>query len=126
VTLKKDPNFPLKTTKLDIEVSTRSIYQIFYAIGEMIHDRSQLEMLDFQLPAENVVEQPLINVKVGEPNVLGLNDCFSSVNFEGRSYCVPRDGADNTKRIFGILNALLALKQSVSDQPVTQTVRITQ
>jgi hypothetical protein len=39
---------------------------------------------------------------------------------------VPVEGAANTKRIFGILNALLALKQSNADLPTTQTVRIAQ
>lgn len=37
---------------------------------------------------------------------------------------MPLDGADNTKKIFNILNALLALKTSPGDLPVTQTVRI--
>jgi hypothetical protein len=123
-----DPNFPLAGVKMDIEVSTRSIYQIFYALGGMIRSGANVELLDFGLPAETVDEQPLVSVRVGQQslNPFGPSDCFSSLGFEGRSYCVPQDGADNTKRIFGILNALLALKQSVSDQPVTQTVRVTQ
>ena len=37
---------------------------------------------------------------------------------------MPQDGADNTKKIFNIINALLALKTTAGDLPVTQTVRI--
>jgi hypothetical protein len=91
----------------------------------MVRSGSNITLMDFNLPAERVEESPLVDVEVRGADLLGRGDCFSALNFEGRSYCVPQD-ADNTKRIFGILNALLALKQSVSDQPVTQTVRITQ
>lgn len=119
-----DPGF-LQGKKLDIEVSTRSIYQIFYALGGMVRTGANITLLDFGLPSEKEEEQPLIGIQVAGESPIGRDGCFSRLNFEGRSYCVPQD-ADNTKRIFGILNALLALKQSVSDQPVTQTVRITQ
>jgi len=121
-----DPNFPLSGVKMDVEVSTRSIYEIFYALGGMVHSGANLTLLDFGLPAEKIDEEQLVNVKVGQFNVLPPGDCFSALNYEGHSYCVPLEGASNTKRIFGILNALLALKQSITDQPVTQTVRVEQ
>ena len=55
---------------------------------------------------------------------MGGSGCFVDLGYEGERYCVPLEGVDNTKKIFNILNALLAPKTSPGDLPVTQTVRI--
>jgi hypothetical protein len=118
-----DKSFPLHDQQLQIDVSTRSIYEIFYYLGRIIDSGKQVELQPFSLPAETIPQEPLIDIKV-DSSATDAGGCFSAVKYEGQSYCVPRHGAANTKRVFGILNALLALKQSVSDLPNTQTVRI--
>ena len=103
-----------------IDVTTRSIYGIFYYLGQMIANGDPVSLHDYHVPNETTQEAPLINVREGG---LGAGPCFTEVEYEGRSYCAPLE-ADNTKRIFALLNALIALKQSPGDLPITQTVRI--
>ena len=120
-----DKTFPLHDQQLQIDVSTRSIYEIFYYLGRIIHAGKEVDLQAFNLPAETIPQEPLLDIRVNNGATFPeAGGCFSAVRYEGDAFCVPRQGADNTKRVFGILNALLALKQSVSDLPNTQTVRI--
>jgi len=120
-----DKSFPLHDQQLQIDVSTRSIYEIFYYLGSIIHSGKEVDLQPFNLPAETIVQEPLLDIRVNKPATLSeAGGCFSAIKYEGDSFCVPHEGARSTKRVFGILNALLALKQSVSDLPNTQTVRI--
>jgi len=120
-----DKSFPLHDQQLQIDVSTRSIYEIFYYLGRIINSGKEMDLQPFNLPAETIPQEPLIDIQVdNSASFADTGGCFSAIKYEGQSYCVPRKGADNTKRVFGILNALLALKQSVSDLPNTQTVRV--
>jgi hypothetical protein len=113
--------------KLQIEVTTRSIFEIFYYLGRIVNSRQAVNLQAFEdLPAERIVAEPLIEVQEGGHYSDDGGACFTEVTYERQSYCVPVEGAANTKRIFGILNALLALKQSNADLPTTQTVRIAQ
>jgi hypothetical protein len=115
----------LNGQSLQVDVTTRSIYGVFYYLGSlMAHEQmTRVHLRHYDLPSENTVDAPLLNVlTTGKPS----GGCFAAVGYGGANYCVPNDNADNTKRIFGILNALLALKQSIADQPITQTVRIQQ
>ena len=120
-----DQSFALHDQKLQIDVTRRSIYEIYYYLGRIIHGGTPVDLQAFDLPAEKIEAAPLIDVVTGHTLLMG-EDCFSGVSYEGETYCVPREGAQNTKHIFGILNALIALKQSTGDIPVTQTVRIEQ
>jgi hypothetical protein len=52
--------------------------------------------------------------------------CYLAVNYEGMNYCVPAEGATNTKRILGLLVQLIALNTAIEDVPVTPTVRVVQ
>ena len=122
---------PLQGEPLEVVVTTRSIYGMFYYLGDIIgHDDEAVVHLHHydSLPAETTVEEPLINVLAGKNLPFGPDGCFSKVFYEGGTFCAPEtgDGADNTKRIIAILNALLALKQSNADTPTTQSVRIEQ
>jgi hypothetical protein len=113
--------------KLQIEVTTRSIFEIFYYLGRIVNSRQAVDLQAFtDLPAERIAAEPLIEVQEGGRYADDGGACFSDVTYERQTYCVPVTGAANTKRIFGILNALLALKQSNNDLPTTQTVRIAQ
>jgi hypothetical protein len=122
-----DKGFILHDRQLQIDVTTRSIYGIFYYLGRMIRSGQGVELQAFNLPAEKIEASSLLDVTTGGRfGAASPSGCFSAVSYEGQSYCVPLEGADNTKRIFGILNALIALKQSPGDLPITQTVRIQQ
>ncbi len=121
-----DPSFsPLRDQQLEIDVTTRSIYEVYYYLGRIIHAGQPMDLQAFDLPAEKIAAAPLIDV-VTNRGLVADTGCFSAVRYEDEVYCVPREGAENTKHIFGILNALIALKQSTGDIPVTQTVRIQQ
>jgi hypothetical protein len=120
-----DPTFPLHDQKLQIDVTTRSIYEIYYYLGRIIRSGQPMDLQAFDLPAEKIPQEPLIDVLTNQ-GLLANSSCFSAVRYENEVYCVPLEGAENTKHIFGILNALIALKQSTGDIPVTQTVRIEQ
>jgi len=48
------------------------------------------------------------------------------VTYDGVTYCVPDVGSDNTKRIFQILNQILAPATSPEDIPPTHSVFIAQ
>ena len=123
---------PLKGEPLEVDVTTRSIYGMFYYLGDIIghNDEAYVHLHHYDdLPAETTVEEPLVNVLTGKSLLgIGPGGCFSKVSYEGGTFCAPEagDGADNTKRIIAIINALLALKQSNADIPTTQSVRIEQ
>ncbi len=117
---------------LQIDVRTRSIYGILTYLGRLMADQEQgagnpaaVRLHDYQLPAESTDSGLLLNVIEGHP-ADAREGCFAEIGYEGHSYCVPAGPDSNhTKTIFNILNALLALKTSQGDLPVTQTVRIT-
>jgi hypothetical protein len=46
------------------------------------------------------------------------------VQFDDDRYCVPRDGAENTKSIFGLLAQLIALRTQTGDLAITPAVRV--
>ena len=111
--------------KLKIDVTTRSIYGIFAYLGGMIakDDAGAVRLHAYpELVSETTVDAPLLTVS--HEGGLADQGCFVGLRYEGQHYCVPQDGADNTKKIFNILNALLALKTASGDLPITQTVRI--
>lgn len=110
--------------QMEIEVTTRSIFGIFQYLGGIIArgDPNGVRLHAYpELPAEVTVDAPILEIATGGGPYGG---CFSAIGYEGTRYCVPEQGAENTKKIFNILNALLALKTAPGDLPVTQTVRI--
>ncbi|HEX3918099.1 MAG TPA: hypothetical protein VHW60_12240 [Caulobacteraceae bacterium] len=108
--------------KYEIVVYTRSIFGIFKYLGGLIGrgETGAVQLHHYpQLVSEQTFDGQLLTV------VSSGGDCFTAVSYRGRDYCVPNQGADNTKDIFNILDALLALKTSPGDLPATPTVRIT-
>ena len=106
-----------------ILVTTRSIYGIFNYLGAVMNTPPAKApvLVDYHIPSETTPVGPLLTVTEG--NVLGAG-CFTSVNYGGKSYCVAQEGAQTTKQVFNVLSALVALKQSPGDLPVSQTVLI--
>ena len=71
-------------------------------------------------PSEDDYDRHILTVLKGEPAT-----CFASAAvFNIGAYCVPIDGAQNTKSIFSILSQLLALKTTTGDLQLLPTIRL--
>ncbi|HEX4196563.1 MAG TPA: hypothetical protein VHZ26_03895 [Caulobacteraceae bacterium] len=106
-----------------IVVTTRSIYGIFNYLGAVMDapPSEQPMLVDYKVPSETTPAGPLLTVN--HTGILATG-CFTAVNYGGKGYCVPEDGAQTTKQVFNVLSALVALKQSPGDLPVAQTVLV--
>jgi hypothetical protein len=96
-----------------VEIGTRSTFSVYNFLGRLMRDQNSKinEMLD-PYAGDNRV----LTVNKGQP--IG---CFVSALSDVGLYCVPTEGAANTKRTFSILSQLLALKTTTGDlqaQPV--------
>ncbi len=83
-----------------------------------------MDRVVFDQPLSRAAVQPenpqLLNVVEG----LDLN-CFADAWYRGAHYCVPNEGSENTKRIFTLLRAVLALNLAATDLNPTPTIRVT-
>jgi hypothetical protein len=59
-----DPSFALRDQRLQIEVTTRSIFEIYYYLGRIIRSGRPLDLQAFNLPAEKIPTAPLIDVAI--------------------------------------------------------------
>jgi hypothetical protein len=100
-----------------IEIILRSPYQIFQYLGGMVESGKPVTLYGDR---PDTTQGPLMVVGGGN-----YADCFAKVNYGGGTWCVPNAGSDNTKKIFQILNQLLALNTSPEDIPATQSIFIT-
>jgi hypothetical protein len=108
--------------RYEIVVYTRSIFGVFKYLGGLVaHGQEAAVRLHHypELASEQTTDGQLLDI------ARSGGDCFAQVSYRGGAYCIPNRGAENTKNIFNILNALLALKTSPGDLPAAQTVRIT-
>jgi hypothetical protein len=104
----------------EIEIYTRSIYGIFTYLGEIMRQPQLTPSLnDYGVPGEVTQPGQILTVSSHvEPT------CFTAVRYDNEQYCVPREGAPNTLQLFNIMSALIALKSSPGDVPVSQTVLV--
>ncbi len=103
-----------------IEILMRSPYQVFHYLGSLV---------DPEVGRRTVLYGDQPGASQGPMFVVakeGYADCFARIRYGGVNYCVPNAGAENTKRIFQILNQILALNISTKDIPPTQSIYITQ
>lgn len=118
-----------------LRVFPRSTFSIFQYLGRIVA-AGEAGAIKLETPQavgrEPLKDDTLFAVVTGGDGVLGLTggdigskggDCFLSVDYGGRGYCVP-DSALNTKRILGLLAQLLALNTSVQDIGITQQVQL--
>jgi len=107
-----------------VEVIFRSTYGIFQYLGGIMNstEAAAPTLVDYGIPGEVTPPGELLHIEKRS----GLSGCFTAVTYDGESLCVPQDGAalENTKDVFDILTALLALKQSPGDLPASQSVLI--
>lgn len=99
------------------EISTRSTYGIYQYLGRIL---SEGAMSRVRLDEHGKEDAQVLTIIEG-----GSVPCFTEVEDFGKHYCVPAEGAENTKRIISLLAQLLALKTPQSDLPFTPTVRLT-
>ncbi len=118
-----------------LRVFPRSTFSIFQYLGRIVA-AGEAGAVKLQTPQavgrDPLKDDTLFAVASGADGLFGINggdigskggDCFLSVAYGGRGYCVP-DGALNTKRILGLLAQLLALNTSVQDIGITQQVQL--
>ena len=102
----------------------RSTFAIFQYLGRIVAAGERGWIL---LHSDEAIGQPPLRDEYLFAIAEGLaGPCFVSTLYEGRFYCVPQDGAPNTKRVLGLLTQLIALNTSITDISVSPTVRILQ
>ncbi len=109
-------SFNLDGRPQTIGIVLRSPYQIFQYLGEMLSEGTASRVMIAPRPGRRPEPMLVVDAATGS--------CFAGISYEGRSYCVPAEGAGNTKRVFDLMNQILALNTSTSDLPITTTVRI--
>jgi hypothetical protein len=119
-----DKDFSPKLPRLKIAeavVRVRSVFGIFNYLGRILANKRGGDILIKDAPdSGNGKYTPLLEITKGD-----MGNCFSAISFNGETYCVPQDGAENTKRVFALISQLLALKTQPGELPFTPTVRLT-
>jgi hypothetical protein len=114
--------FDIKDTPLGtvhVEVLPRSTFGVYRFLGRILATEATK---DVRLREDTNLGE--------DTRLLAVTDgsggpCFVSIAFESKSYCVPENGAESTKRIFTLLAQLLALKTQSGDLNATPVVRVT-
>jgi len=106
--------------RMRYEITTRSTFGIYQFLGRVVATGAGERIRLYGRLDQN--EDPrLLSVGSG-----GSGGCFVELGFDGGHYCIPRQGAENTKRIFSLLSQLLALRTLAGDLAITPTVRTVQ
>jgi hypothetical protein len=108
-----------------LRVAPRSTFSIFQYLGRLVAEGEigQIKLAtDAARGREPLFDDRLFVVSSDSTG----GGCFLAVGYEGRNYCVPADGALNTKRILGMLAQLLALSTSVRDITNVPQVQVLQ
>lgn len=100
-----------------IEIPTRSTYGIYQYLGRILAENA---MYKVRLDDAGKEDAQILTITDDDPS-----GCFAEADYLGKHYCVPVQGAENTKRVIGLLAQLLALKTPQTDLPFTPTVRVT-
>ena len=102
------------------EIIPRSSFGIYQYLGRILaaHQEQTFRMRGRLYPVEDT--------RIAAIERSGTGGCLVDINFEEEYYCVPLHGAQNTKRIMGLLAQLVALNTSTADLAITPTVRAIQ
>lgn len=110
--------------KTTIEIGTRSTFSIYNYLGRILREQ--------QTDPANQQTDPAILTHTHEnedSHILDIETgravgCFVAVVYDLKVYCVPSNGAANTKRSFSLLSQLLALKTTQNDLQLLPTIRL--
>src|ERR1700730_8595271 len=127
---RENPNGETDTLTFDVlgtpygpiryQIITRSTFGIYQFLGQILAEQAAETV---RLRGRIAGEEDTRILAIERGPVGGA--CFVELTFEGESYCVPEQGAHQTKRIFSLLAQLLALKTPNADLAITPTVRVT-
>jgi hypothetical protein len=112
--------------QVKLQVLPRSTFAIFQFLGHIVAAEVAAEQTGHvKLRSTEAIGQP----PLADDELFDVEDgprggCFLDVNYSGRDYCVPENGARNTKRILGLLAQLIALSTSLGGIPITPQVQI--
>ena len=112
--------------KVKLQVLPRSTFAIFQFLGHIVAAAVAAEQtghVKLRSP-EAIGQPPLADDELFDVERRPRGGCFLCVNYPGRDYCVPEEGARNTKRILGLLAQLIALNTSLGGIPITPQVQI--
>jgi hypothetical protein len=103
------------------EIVPRSAYGIYQYLGKILAANQQqiLRLRGSRFAASE--DRRILAVERS-----GTGGCLVDVNFEDEYYCVPLHGAEQTKRIMGLLAQLIAINTNTKDLAITPTARIIQ
>jgi hypothetical protein len=93
---------------------------MYQFLGGVLRNREDMIMLRGRKDRNEPELIPLLEVRSDTSG-----GCFVDLYFDGHYYCVPKDGAENTKAIFSLLAQLIALR-TPGDLAITPAVRVTQ
>src|SRR5262249_21643277 len=97
----------------DIRPSFRSPIGAFRYLGTLLDSGASETVLLTTPEARDPTTQDARLLTV----VPGSIKCFARAEYLGRNYCVPAVGAKNTKNVFSLLAALVALHTNREDLP---------
>jgi hypothetical protein len=102
------------------EIIPRSTFGIYQFLGRILALNVQ-DTLEMRGPLDPSEDRHILTVLRD-----GSGGCFAEVMFAQEYYCVPMRGAQNTKRIIGLLAQLIALNTNTLDLSITPSVRLSQ
>jgi hypothetical protein len=108
-------HYPIK-----YEIVSRSTFGIYRYLGGVLRNQDDMITLRGRRDRNEPDRIPLVEVSTDSSG-----GCFVDLHFEGRYYCVPKEGAETTKAIFSLLAQLIALR-TPGDLAITPAVRVTQ
>ncbi len=107
---------------LQVQPFLRSPYSVFQYFGQILATNSakRVKLIDANTPRLPTGDHLILTVNKGRD----LDGCFANAHHAGETYCVPSEGANNTKEMFVLLNTLVNLSTTRSSLPTTPTVQI--
>ena len=101
-------------------IVSRSTFGIYRYLGGVLRNQHDMIMLRGRRDRNEPDRIPLLEISTDSSG-----GCFVDLHFEGQYYCAPKEGAETTKAIFGLLAQLIALR-TPNDLAITPAVRVTQ
>jgi hypothetical protein len=102
-----------------VEIGTRSVFSIYDFLGSLLRAPPNSWANLWIGPPDDSGDPAILTINRGQPA-----GCFAAATLDLGLYCVPIDGAANTKRAFSILSQLLALKTTTDDLQLQPILRL--
>lgn len=106
----------------DVQFVFRSPYGVYGYLGQLLreHSSGRIKFYNVRTSEERELSSgPFLNINEG-----GNGDCLVTAFYNGRSYCVPRQGSNSTGIMLDILEQLKNLSTTASDLNAAFAVRL--